>query len=135
MNRLPAFWGVLLAGATIGVHMLLGREASVLIASLLIAMIGAVYAGFAVSESRASAIIIESIGALGFAAAGLGGMLVSPWFIVAALIGHACWDAFHHLPGKWAKPPKWYIPYCVCYDVCAGIGLAILWFERGFLSL
>ena len=132
---LPAFWGLAFAVVTMVVHLCLGREMSVLVASLLMAMIGSVYVGFAISDGRTGAIMIEFVGALGFASAAMCGILVSPWFIVAALVGHACWDFLHHRPGRWATTPRWYVPYCVVYDVLAAVGLAVLWFSRGVLAL
>lgn len=123
------------AGATFVVHFFLGREASVLVASMLMAMIGAIYVGFAVSDGRPRAIVIECVGAVGFAAAAICGLLVSPWFIVGALAAHACWDVLHHHRGWWASPPRWYIPYCAVYDGCAAVGLAVLWFSRGFIAV
>lgn len=131
---LPAFWGLVFAGATMGVHALLGREASVLLAGVLMAMIGAIYIGFGVRDGRAGALVIECLGAAGFAACAIAGLTVSPWFIVAALAGHAGWDVLHHRAGAWASPPRWYIPYCAVYDLTAAIGLALLWFSRGFLT-
>lgn len=135
---LPAMWGLLFAGTTFVVHVFLGREASVLVASLLLAMIGAIYVGFAVSDGRPATIAIECLGALAFASAALCGLLFSPWFIVGATAGHAGWDFLHHHPrrhlGKLAQTPRWYIPYCLVYDLCAAAGLAALWFSRGFIS-
>jgi hypothetical protein len=136
---LPAIWGLLFAGATIVVHVFLGRDASVLVASLLLAMIGAIYVGFGLIDGRPKTIVIECIGALVFAAAAICGMLVSPWFIVAAIGGHAGWDFLHHNSGhrttSLAKTPRWYLPYCAVYDLCAAVGLAALWFSRGVMSV
>ncbi len=134
MNRVPAMWGLVFAVVTIAVHVLLGREASVLVASVVMAMIGAIYVGFALSDGRPRTIVIEVIVAFMFGGAALCGALVSPWFIVAALIGHGCWDALHHRPSVLTKIPKWYIPYCAVYDIVAGVGLAVLWFMRGVIS-
>lgn len=134
MRHLPALWALLFTAITIAVHLSLGREASILVAALLLAMIGAVYAGFAISDGRRSVIAIECIVAFAFAGAALCGLLISPWFIIAATAAHAGWDFLHHRPGKLAKTPKWYIPYCIIYDLCASAALATLWFARGFIS-
>lgn len=133
MPHLPALCGLLFTAVTVAVHLLLGREASILTAGIVVAMIGAVYAGFAMSDGRPRVILIETVVALAFGAAGLAGVLVSPWFIVAATAAHAGWDFLHHRPGPLAKTPRWYIPYCVVYDIGAAAALAALWFARGFL--
>ena len=136
---LPAIWGLVFAGATIVVHVFLGRDASVLVASLLLAMIGAIYVGFGLIDGRPKTIVIECLGAVGFMAAAICGMLVSPWFIVAAIGGHAGWDFLHHNSGhpinSLAKTPRWYLPYCAVYDLFAAVGLAALWFSRGIMSV
>lgn len=128
MRPLPAIWGLICAGMTIVVHLFFGRDVSILAAAILLAMIASIYVGFAIIDGRSSAIAIEATGALAFALAALGGVLVTPWFLVAALAGHALWDMLHHRPGRLAATPGWYVPYCAVYDLIAALGLAVLWY-------
>ncbi len=144
MPHLPALWALAFTFLTVAVHLLLGRDASVLTAAVIIAMVGAIYVGFALADGRPKTIVLESFVALLFAAAGIAGILVSPWFIVAATAAHAGWDLLHHRHAHaptpppprsaLAKAPTWYIPYCIIYDLCAAAALAILWFARGILA-
>jgi hypothetical protein len=128
MHKIPAVWGLIFAGVTIVMHLFFGREMSILVAAILMGMIGAIYVGFAIIDGRIIAIAIESVVALIFGLAGLGGVLVSPWFLIAALISHAIWDMLHHLPSRLATTPGWYVPYCAIYDIGAALGLAVVWF-------
>lgn len=128
MHLLPAIWGLVFAAGTIVVHLFFGRDVSILVAAMLMAMIASVYVGFAIIDGRASTIAVEAVMAMAFGFAALGGVLVTPWFLVAALVGHAAWDTLHHRPGLLAATPRWYVPYCAVYDGVAALGLALLWF-------
>lgn len=121
-------WGLIFAGVTIVAHLFFGREVSILVAAILMAMIAAIYVGFAIIDGRVATIAIESIVALLFASAALGGVLATPWFVVAALAGHALWDTLHHRAGRLAATPGWYVPYCAVYDLAAALGLGLVWF-------
>lgn len=147
MPHLPALWALGLTALTVAVHLLLGRDASILTAAIILAMIGAVYAGFAIADGRPKTVALECIVAFAFGGAAMAGILVSPWFIVAATAAHAGWDFLHHsstfnpaVPERPTPPtiltrlPNWYIPYCVIYDLCAAAALAALWFARGVLA-
>lgn len=127
-HRLPAAWGLALAAVTLVFHALIGRQAGIEAAAILLAMIAAVYVGFAISEGNRLAIGIEAAVALAFGCAALAGLLFSPWFIVGALAAHAFWDLLHHRQNALAATPRWYVPFCALYDLASAAGLACVWF-------
>lgn len=51
--------------------------------------------------------------------------MVAP-MIGLGLIVHAGWDVLHHNSGFGAEVPRWYIPFCVVFDIAAGLFLLAL---------
>jgi len=70
--------------------------------ALALAGIGAVYAGFAISDGRQKWIVIEGVVAAGFLALAALGLWVSPLYLGVGYFLHGVWDIFHHSP----KPLK-----------------------------
>ncbi|HET6268135.1 MAG TPA: DUF6010 family protein [Acidobacteriota bacterium] len=87
-----------------------------------LAIIGAIYLGFAFSDGRISIMILEiSVGTV-FVVLALLGMWVAPMFIAVGLVLHGVWDLMHRPGGVSTKLPSWYPPFCAAYDfVFAGI--------------
>ena len=113
-------WGVALFAVTIIIVQFLDYHQSIEFFSLIMAVIGSIYVGFALKEHNLRNRVIEIVSAMLFIVAALAGLWVSPWFIVAALILHGFWDLLHHNKSKLTKIPEWYIPLCCVYDWAAG---------------
>lgn len=90
----------------------------------MLAVIGAVYIGFALSDGRVRYIIIESGNAVTYGVVALLGMWVSPWFLVAGYVSHGTWDPIHHDHGIRTRIVRWYVPFCVVVDWLVGIYIA-----------
>lgn len=131
----PALIGSGLAAASLPVHVVLARAASVELAALTLAAVGAVYAGFGLQRGTLRQAAAEVAVALAFAAAALAGLWVSAWAIPGAFAAHAAWDLAHHRHGQPAPTaraslvavPSWYPPFCAVYDVVFAAGLATAW--------
>ncbi|MGE5443753.1 MAG: DUF6010 family protein [Ignavibacteriales bacterium] len=92
--------------------------------SVILAMIGAIYMGFAFLDGRVSIVILELSLATGFIVLALLGLWLAPVFIAVGLILHGFWDLAHRPRGITTKLPSWYPPFCAAYDfVFAGIFL------------
>jgi len=133
ITRQPLVTGVVL-GTMLGVpHLVLGPALSTQVAALTLAMVAGVYIGFAIVEQRATAIVAESVTAVGFACAALGGLILSPWFVVAAFVAHGVWDWVHHHHAEGdgiAHPPRWYPPFCLAVDWTFAVLLgASIWYN------
>src|SRR5215831_12115953 len=73
-----------------------------------LAVIGAIYLGFAFADGRPSIVILEMAVATGFLAL------------------HGCWDLLHRPRGITTKLPSWYPPFCAAFDfVFAGLFLGL----------
>ena len=84
--------------------------------SVCLAMIAAIYVGFAFADGRVSIVILElSVGTV-FIVLGLLGLWQAPAFIAAGLILHGVWDLAHRPHAITTKLPAWYPPFCAAYD-------------------
>jgi hypothetical protein len=92
--------------------------------SVSLAVIGAIYMGFAFADGRLSIMIIELTAATAFVVLALFGLWVAPVFIAVGLALHGLWDIAHRPRGITTRMPTWYPPFCAAYDfVFAGVFL------------
>ncbi len=92
--------------------------------AMVIAVIAAVYVGFAVADGRPRIIAVESIVAGVFILLAALAVNGSPWLLVAGLVGHGVKDLVQHRTG-FVKGTRWWPPFCVAVDWVAGGMLAI----------
>jgi hypothetical protein len=96
-----------------------------LILGALLAGIGFVYLGFAISDGRTSAIVVQAASALVFVWVAIIGIHAESNLLLGlGFIGHGAWDALHHEGHGWTKVRTWWPPFCAVADVL--IGAAIL---------
>ena len=94
--------------------------------SVALAVIGAIYVGFAFSDGRLSIVILELSVGTGFVVLALLGLWLAPVFLAIGLILHGCWDLAHRPRGVATRLPAWYPPFCAAYDfVFAGVFLLL----------
>jgi hypothetical protein len=126
----PSMIGIGLSLATLPLHLLIDHRYSVELAAVMVAVIGAIYVGFAIQAGSVRQIAVESIVATLFMAAGLAGLWLSPWAVPAAYVLHGVWDWLHHglgHDGALVAPRGWYPPFCAAYDWVFALGLAAIW--------
>jgi hypothetical protein len=91
----------------------------------LLAGIGFVYLGFAISDGRTSAILIQATSALVFLWVAIIGIHQESDLVLGlGFLGHGAWDALHHEGHGWTKVRTYWPPFCAVADVV--IGAAIL---------
>jgi hypothetical protein len=94
--------------------------------SVTLAVIGAIYIGFAFSDGRLSIIILELSVATAFIVLALLGLWLVSTFIAIGLILHGFWDLAHRPRGITTKLPSWYPPFCAAFDfLFAGVFLLL----------
>lgn len=94
--------------------------------SVALAIIGAIYLGFALSDGRLSIMILELSVGTGFVVLALLGLWLAPMFLAIGLALHGFWDLAHRPRGVTTKLPAWYPPFCAAYDfVFAGVFLLL----------
>ena len=94
--------------------------------TVLLAVIAAVYIGFAIVDSRKLVKWMEIGTAVLFILVALAGLWFNPWLLVLGYIGHGLWDWLHHADHIDTQVASWYPPLCAIYDFVVGIGL-IFW--------
>ena len=89
-----------------------------------------IYIGFSLQKGNRFPIVTELTDALGFFAAALVGLWVTPWIVPVAYAAHGIWDYAHHrgsrlasMPSRLVTIPLWYPPFCAFAD---GVGGGIL---------
>ena len=119
--RVPIIWGVVVgflqAAAPLGLWWI--EPATVYAISL--ALIAAVYIGFAVADGRRNVIAVEISVATVFVLVGAVAVTGSLWVAVAGLVGHGAKDLWQHRTG-FVNNTRWWPPFCATVDwVAAGI--------------
>ena len=123
----PVGFGIAIFSVTAPIHLLTDTETSISIAAITLALIGGAYIGFAVADGRPRVFWPELAVATLFGAAAVLGIL---WHWAALPLGltlHAGWDLMHHNSHRLARIPKWYVPFCVVYDLLAAGFLVLLY--------
>ncbi len=84
--------------------------------SVCLAVIGAIYVGFAFLDGRVSIVILElSVGTI-FIVLALLGVWQASLFIAVGLILHGFWDLGHRPGAIRTRVPTWYPPFCAAFD-------------------
>ncbi|MDO8422507.1 MAG: hypothetical protein Q7S99_10140 [Parvibaculum sp.] len=122
--------GAVLGLASLPIHLLISHEQSVQLAGVVIAVIGAIYVGFALQLGSIRQISVEIGAACLFLGAALIGIWGNPWVIPVAYAAHGMWDFAHHEHSKFTKIPHWYPPFCAVVDWVIATGLTAIWMIR-----
>jgi hypothetical protein len=123
--RAPVLWGVafgvIQAAAPLGFWWL--DPATVYALSL--ALIAAVYIGFAVADGRPRVLAVEVAVAAVFVVVGAAGVTGPAWLLVAGFIGHGAKDLWQHRR-QFVANTRWWPPFCLVIDWIAAASLVVL---------
>jgi hypothetical protein len=114
-------WGVIQAAAPLGFWWL--DPATVYALSL--ALIAAVYIGFAVADGRPTVIAVETVVAAAFVVVAAAGVTGPAWLLVAGFIGHGFKDLWQHRR-HYVANTRWWPPFCLVIDFVAAAILVVL---------
>jgi hypothetical protein len=114
-------WGVIQAAAPLGFWWL--EPATVYALSM--ALIAAVYIGFAVADGRPRVIAVETGVAGGFVVVGAAGVTGPAWLVVAGFAGHGLKDLWQHRR-HYVANTRWWPPFCLVVDFVAAAILVVL---------
>ncbi len=88
-----------------------------------LAVIAAIYVGFAVADGRPRVIAIESVVTFAFVVAAAVSVTGSPWVIVGGLVGHGLKDLWQHRT-QFVSGTRWWPPFCMAVDFVAATIIA-----------
>jgi hypothetical protein len=114
-------WGVIQAASPLGFW----RLDPATVYALSLALIAAVYIGFAVADGRPRVIAVEvGVAAVFVVVAGVG--VTGPaWLLVAGLAGHGVKDLWQHR-SHFVANTRWWPPFCLVVDWVAAAILVVL---------
>jgi hypothetical protein len=123
--RAPILWGVVVgvlqAASPLGLWWL--DPATVYALSL--ALIAAVYIGFAVADGRPTVIAVESAVAAVFVIVAAAGVTGPAWLLVAGFAGHGFKDLWQHR-SHYVANTRWWPPFCLVVDWVVAAILVVL---------
>jgi len=93
--------------------------------ALSLALIAAVYIGFAVADGRARVIAVETGVAGAFVVVGAAGVTGPAWLLVIGFTGHGFKDFWQHR-SHYVANTRWWPPFCLVVDWVAAAILVVL---------
>jgi hypothetical protein len=89
-----------------------------------LAVIAAIYVGFAVADGRWRVIAVETGVAMGFIVLGTAGITGPAWLLVAGFFGHGVKDAWQHRT-QFVSGTRWWPPFCAAIDFVVALAIAV----------
>ena len=93
--------------------------------ALSLALIAAVYIGFAVADGRRTIIAVEAAVAGGFVVLAAAGVTGPAWLVVLGFAGHGLKDLWQHR-SHYVANTRWWPPFCLVVDWVAAAILVVL---------
>lgn len=107
---------------------LLNEPGRTVFSGLLLAVIGAVYFGFAVSEGDTRSIVVQTISVTVFLWIAYFGITENNHTILGlGFLAHAAWDTIHHEHHGPTEVRTWYPPFCAVADFVLAVPLLAGW--------
>jgi len=120
-TRAPMLWGIVVGLLQAATPLVFWWLDSATVYALGLAVIAAVYVGFAVADGRPKVIAVESSVTFAFVVVAAAAVTGSPWLLVAGLAGHGLKDLWQHRT-HFVANTRWWPPFCMVVDwVVAGI--------------
>jgi hypothetical protein len=129
----PVAWGVVVGVLQSASPLALWWLDAATVYAMSIAVIAAVYIGFAVADGRGKIVAVETTVASIFVVIAAVAVTGSAWLLVLGLVGHGLKDWWQHRT-KFVANTRWWPPFCAAVDAVAAAIIAIA-IVRGSLSL
>jgi hypothetical protein len=109
-------WGVAIGAAQAAFALAFWWLDLATVHAMMIALIVAVYVGFAVSDGRTNVIATEIGVVVAFFVAAAIAVNVTPWLLVAVYLGHGAKDLWQHRT-QFVRGTRWWPPFCFAVDI------------------
>ena len=123
--RAPVLWGVVFGVIQAAVPLGFWWLDPATVYALSLALIAAVYIGFAVADGRPTVIAVEGAVAAVFVIVGAVGITGPAWLLVAGFAGHGFKDLWQHRR-QFVANTRWWPPFCLVIDFVAAAILIVL---------
>jgi hypothetical protein len=123
--RAPVLWGVVWGVIQAAVPLGFWWLDPATVYALSIALIAAVYIGFAVADGRPRVIAVETTVAAGFVVLAAVGVTGPAWLLVLGFVGHGLKDLWQHRR-QFVANTRWWPPFCLVIDWVAAAILVVL---------
>jgi hypothetical protein len=123
--RAPVLWGVVWGVIQAAVPLGFWWLDPATVYALSIALIAAVYIGFAVADGRPKVIAVETAVAAVFVVLAAVGVTGPAWLLVLGFVGHGLKDLWQHRR-QFVANTRWWPPFCLVIDWVAAAILVVL---------
>jgi hypothetical protein len=123
--RAPVLWGVVVGAIQVASPLAFWWLDPATVYALGLALIAAVYIGFAVADGRPPVIVVESAVAGLFVALAAAGVTGSAWLLVLGFTGHGLKDLWQH-HSHYVANTRWWPPFCLIVDWVVAAAIAVL---------
>jgi hypothetical protein len=125
--RTPIAWGIVVGVLQAAAPVAFFWLEPAAVGALGLALIAAVYIGFAVADGRRHVLAVETAVAAVFVVVAAAAVTGTLWLIVAGLAGHGVKDMWQHRTG-FVAGTRWWPPFCAAVDFAAAglIAVAII---------
>jgi hypothetical protein len=120
----PVAWGVVVGVLQAASPLALWWLDAATVYAMSIAVIAAVYIGFAVADGRGKIVAVETTVASIFVVIAAAAVTGSAWLLVLGLVGHGLKDWWQHRT-HYVANTRWWPPFCAAVDVVVAAIIAI----------
>jgi hypothetical protein len=114
-NRAAIFWGVVVGAMQAATPLLIWWLDSATVYAVGLAVIAAIYVGFAVADGRTRVIAVETSVAFAFVVLACAAISGTPWLLVIGYVGHGLKDLWQHRT-QFVSGTRWWPPFCMFVD-------------------
>lgn len=123
--REPVLWGVVVGALQAASPVAFWWLEPATVYALGLALIAAVYIGFAVADGRPPVIVVECVVAAVFVVLAAAGVTGSAWLLVVGFIGHGLKDLWQHRR-HYVANTRWWPPFCLVVDWVVAAVMVVL---------
>ena len=123
--REPVLWGVVVGALQAASPLAFWWLEPATVYALGLALIAAVYIGFAVADGRPAVIVVECVVAAVFVVLAAAGVTGSAWLLVVGFLGHGLKDLWQHR-SHYVADTRWWPPFCLVVDWVVAAAMVVL---------
>jgi len=126
-DRAPMLWVIAVGIIQAATPLVFWWLDGAMVYALGLAVIAAIYIGFAVADGRLKIIAAESSVAFGFVVISAAAITATPWLLVIGFVGHGLKGLWQHRT-HFVSDTRWWPPFCMVVDwiVAAIIAVEII---------